>query len=202
MITVYLYPGEANPNDVMLSDPTVLRSGTTVTFSLAATEGADLSSGAITTIALPSMYLVVTEGADAMSATVTFTPLVIPAPPPPNPDKFQGPAQPAGVIGRLILEGYLTDYGYDILIGISGLTSETITLAGVSESGKIVGYPEVQHVTSQKVLTDSVLQNGTFVIHIDDLKPTWRRLVFIKSGSSDHVNIELDSQFEWVDARR
>jgi hypothetical protein len=202
MITVYLYPGEANPNDVILSDPTVLRSGATITFSLAATEGADLSSGAITTIALPNMYLVVTEGADAMSATVSFTPVVIPVTPPPTPDKFKGPAQPQGIVGRLILEGYLTDYGHDILFAISGLTSETITLAGVSESGQIVGYPELQYSNSSKVIKGSTVQNGTYVIHIDDLKPQWRRLVFIKSGSSDHVNIELDSQFEWVDTRR
>lgn len=36
MTDVYLYPGEASPNDVKLSDPTVLRGGVTVTVDVAA----------------------------------------------------------------------------------------------------------------------------------------------------------------------
>ena len=114
-------------------------------------------------------------------------------------DTFLGPPKPLGVIGRLVIERQLAEDGQDVVIAISSLRSETITLAGESASGKIIGYPVVRHLKSGAIVTDSVLQNGVFVIRVDDLKPVWDNLVFIKSGSDDRVQLQIESLFEYVE---
>ena len=114
-------------------------------------------------------------------------------------DTFLGPPKPLGVIGRLVIERQLAEDGQDVVIAISSLRSETITLAGESASGKIIGYPVVRHLKSGAVVPDSVLQNGVFVIRVDDLKPVWDNLVFIKSGSDDRVQLQIESLFEYVE---
>jgi len=114
-------------------------------------------------------------------------------------DTFLGPPKPLGVIGRLVIERQLAEDGQEVVIALSGLRSETITLAGESASGKIIGYPVVRHLKSGAVVPDSVLQNGVFVIRVDDLKPVWDNLVFIKSGSDDRVQLQIESLFEYVE---
>ncbi len=114
-------------------------------------------------------------------------------------DTFLGPPKPLGVIGRLVIERQLAEDGQEVVIALSGLRSETITLAGESASGKIIGYPVVRHLKSGAIVTDSVLQNGVFVIRVDDLKPIWDNLVFIKSGNDDRVLVQIESLFEYVE---
>ena len=114
-------------------------------------------------------------------------------------DTFLGPPKPLGVIGRLVIERQLAEDGQEVVIALSGLRSETITLAGESAAGAIVGYPVVRHLKSGDVVSDSVLQNGVFVIRVDDLKPIWDNLVFIKSGNDDRVLVQIESLFEYVE---
>ena len=114
-------------------------------------------------------------------------------------DTFLGPPKPLGVIGRLVIERQLAEDGQDVVIALSGLRSETITLAGESAAGAIVGYPVVRHLKSGAIVTDSVLQNGVFVIRVDDLKPIWDNLAFIKSGNSDRVDLTIESLFDYVE---
>ena len=116
-------------------------------------------------------------------------------------DTFLGPPKPLGVIGRLVIERQLAEDGQDVVIALSGLRSETITLAGESATGAIVGYPVVRHLKSGAIAPDSVLQNGVFVIRVDDLKPNWDSISFIKSGSSDRLVLSIEGQFDYVDAR-
>jgi len=114
-------------------------------------------------------------------------------------DTFLGPPKPLGVIGRLVIERQLAEDGQDVVIALSGLRSETITLAGESAAGAIVGYPVVRHLKSGAVVPESVIQNGVFVIRVDDLKPVWDNLVFIKSGNDDRVLVQIESLFEYVE---
>jgi len=114
-------------------------------------------------------------------------------------DTFLGPPKPLGVIGRLVIERQLAEDGQDVVIALSGLRSETVTIAGESTSGSIIGYPVVRHLKSGAIVTDSVLQNGVFVIRVDDLKPIWDNLVFIKSGNDDRVLVQIESLFEYVE---
>ncbi len=114
-------------------------------------------------------------------------------------DTFLGPPKPLGVIGRLVIERQLAEDGQEVVIALSGLRSETITLAGESAAGSIIGYPVVRHLKSGAIVTDSVLQNGVFVIRVDDLKPIWDNLVFIKSGNDDRVLVQIESLFEYVE---
>jgi hypothetical protein len=260
MITVYLYPGDASPNNVILSDPTVLRSGAVASISLSATEGSDLAAGSLAVVVslalaategadigagtvsvLMLLSLAATDGADTCSASVTVvassdmaiaategadtllaamavltTDLLLSAtegadlaafyifpvlPPVANPDRFQAPAKKGGVIGRLSLDRPLSDYGFDILVSISGCSSETIQIIGESASGKLLGPPEIQPEKSSKLIPDAIVQNGNYVIHIDDLMPDWDNLAFIKSGSSDRISVVIEGPFDWVDAR-
>ena len=114
-------------------------------------------------------------------------------------DTFLGPPKPLGVIGRLVIERQLAEDGQEVVIALSGLRSETITLAGESAAGAIVGYPVVRHLKSGAIVPDSVLQNGVFVIRVDDLKPVWDNLVFIKSGNDDRVLVQIESLFDYVE---
>ena len=114
-------------------------------------------------------------------------------------DTFLGPPKPLGVIGRLVIERQLAEDRQEVVIALSGLRSETITLAGESASGKIIGYPVVRHLKSGAIVPDSVLQNGVFVIRVDDLKPNWDNIAFIKSGSDDRVAVTIESLFEYVE---
>jgi len=114
-------------------------------------------------------------------------------------DTFLGPPKPLGVIGRLVIERQLAEDGQEVVIALSGLRSETITLAGESAAGAIVGYPVVRHLKSGDVVSDSVLQNGVFVIRVDDLKGDWDNIAFIKSGSDDRVQLQIESLFEYVE---
>lgn len=114
-------------------------------------------------------------------------------------DTFLGPPKPLGVIGRLVIERQLAEDGQDVVIALSGLRSETITLAGESASGKVIGYPVVRHLKSGAVVTDSVLQNGVFVIRVDDLKGDWESIAFIKSGNDDRVLVQIESLFDYVE---
>ena len=116
-------------------------------------------------------------------------------------DTFLGPPKPLGVIGRLVIERQLAEDGQEVIIAISGLRSETITLASEATNGAIVGYPVVRHLKSGVVVPESVLQNGVFVIRVDDLKPNWDSIAFIKSGSSDRLALSIEGQFDYVDAR-
>ena len=61
-------------------------------------------------------------------------------------DTFLGPPKPLGVIGRLVIERQLAEDGQEVVIALSGLRSETITLAGESAAGKIIGYPVVRQL--------------------------------------------------------
>jgi len=114
-------------------------------------------------------------------------------------DTFLGPPKPLGVIGRLVIERQLAEDGQEVVIAVSGLRSETVTLAGESVSGNIIGYPVVRHLKSGAVVTDSILQNGVFVIRVDDLKGDWDNIAFIKSGSDDRVAVTIESLFEYVE---
>jgi len=114
-------------------------------------------------------------------------------------DTFLGPPKPLGVIGRLVIERQLAEDGQEVVIALYGLRSETITLAGESASGKIIGYPVVRHLKSGAVVPDSVLQNGVFVIRVDDLKGDWDSIAFVKSGNDDRVLVQIESLFEYVE---
>lgn len=109
--------------------------------------------------------------------------------------------QKLGVIGRLAIERRLADGGQEIVIAITGLKSETITLAGEGTNGSIVGYPVVRRLKSSSIIPDSVLQNGVFVIRVDDIRGGWDSIAFIKSGSADRVVLTLEGPFDWVDSR-
>jgi len=124
-----------------------------------------------------------------------------PVAPPPYPDRFRGPVKPLGIIGRLALDRQLSDYGFDILISISGLRSETIQIQGESVSGKLLGPVEIQPELTTTIIPDAMLQNGNFVIHIDDLKPEWNNLALIKSGSDDRVVLTIEGPFDYIDSR-
>ena len=114
-------------------------------------------------------------------------------------DTFKGPPKKAGVMGRLALDRQLSDYGFDILVVIAGLRSETIQIQGEAVNGTLLGPVEIQPEKSTTLIPDAILQNGNFVIHIDDLKEGWDNLVFLKSGSDDRVQITIDSPFEYVE---
>ena len=114
-------------------------------------------------------------------------------------DTFKGPPKKAGVIGRLSLDRQLSDYGFDILISISGMRSETIQIQGEAANGTLLGPVEIQPEKSSALIPDAMLQNGVFVIHIDDLKRDWDNLAFIKSGSDDRATITIESPFDYVE---
>lgn len=114
-------------------------------------------------------------------------------------DTYKGPPQKQGIIGRLAIDRQLSDYGFDILISISGLYSETIQICGESVNGTILGPVEIQPEKSTTIIPDAIVQNGNFVIHIDDLKPEWDSLCFVKSGNSDPVKIQIDSLYDYVE---
>lgn len=175
-----------------------------VSVALAATEGADTLAASVDVVAGSSdLALDATEGADVLAAVMDreVDPVAPPVAPTPYPDRYQGPTKPLGVIGRLAIERQLAEDNQEIVIAITGLRSETITLAGEGANGAIVGYPVVRHLKSGAVVSDSVLQNGVFVIRVDDLKPNWDSIAFIKSGSSDRLVLSIEGQFDYVDAR-
>ena len=113
-------------------------------------------------------------------------------------DTFKGPPQKQGIIGRLALDRQLSDYGFSILVSIRGLGSETIQVRGESVSGKILANVEIQPERSKTIIPNSILQNGDYVIHIDDIKREWDNIVFIKSGSGDRVDLYIESLFDYV----
>jgi len=170
-----------------------------VSLACAASEGADTLDASLDVVAGASdLALDATEGADVLAALMDrpADPLVGPAA---YPDRFAGPVKPLGVLGRLAIERQLAEDGQEVIVAITGLRSETVTIAGESTSGSIIGYPVVRHLKSGAIVTDSVLQNGVFVIRVDDLKPVWDNLVFIKSGSDDRVQLQIESLFEYVE---
>lgn len=113
-------------------------------------------------------------------------------------DAFKGPPQKQGVIGRLVLDRALFDYGFDIHFSITGLSSEAMTIYGETTDGALVKGPTVHDPRTLNAVEQT--QNGAFVIRIDDIKPEWDSLAFVKSGSLDNANIQIDSVFQWVDA--
>ena len=170
-----------------------------VSLACAASEGADTLDASLDVVAGASdLALDATEGADIFTALMDrpADPLVGPAA---YPDRFAGPVKPLGVLGRLAIERQLAEDGQEVIVAITGLRSETVTIAGESTSGSIIGYPVVRHLKSGAIVTDSVLQNGVFVIRVDDLKPVWDNLVFIKSGNDDRVQLQIESLFEYVE---
>ena len=114
-------------------------------------------------------------------------------------DTFKGPPKKAGVIGRLALDRQLSDYGFDILVSISGMRSETIQIQGEAANGTLLGPVEIQPEKSATLIPDAIIQNGVFVIHIDDLKREWDSLAFVKSGNDDRVILTIESPFEYVE---
>lgn len=179
MATIWLYPGEVNPYNIKLSDPTVQRSG-----------GGGSISGAADL--LQAVQTLTASGAIPVNAAVGFVKRQ-------QSDQFQGPPKKQGIIGRLALDRQLSDYGVDILIAISGLSSETLQICGESSGGNILSPTEIQPEKGTTLIPNAIVQNGTFVIHIDDLKPDWDNLAFIKSGSSDPVKITIESLFDYVE---
>ena len=113
-------------------------------------------------------------------------------------DAFKGPPQKQGVIGRLVLDRALLNYGFDIYFGIKGLSSESIAVYGETTNGALVQGPTVHD--SRTLNAVEQIQNGSFVIRIDDIKGEWDSLAFVKSGGLDNANIQIDSVFQWVDA--
>lgn len=136
---------------------------------------------------------------NAFEVSDSVGPVITPVAADAYPDRFQGPTKPLGVIGRLAIERQYAEDGQEVIIAITGLRSETITLAGESASGAIVGYPVVKTLKSGSVVPDSVLQNGVFVIIVDDLKGDWESIAFIKSGNDDRVAVTIESLFEYVE---
>jgi len=120
--------------------------------------------------------------------------------PPPTPDRFQAAPLSGGVMGRLAIERPLVDYNQDIIISISGLASETVTLYAESASGVRIGNVPLHYLKTGKGVDGSSIQNGTYVIKADDLKWTWDNIAFLKSGSSDRVALTIESQFDYVEA--
>lgn len=115
-------------------------------------------------------------------------------------DAFKGPPQNQGVIGRLVLDRALVDYGFDIYIGINGLTSETITVHGEDARGNLVQGPPVHDSRTKNEVEQ--IQNGSFVIRIDDIEDVWANLAFVKSGGMDSASLQIESAFDYVDAPR
>lgn len=171
-----------------------------LSLALGATEGADTLDGAVTiTAAAVDLSMAVTEGADGFLAAIAiYIPPAITGPAP-FADRFAGPVKPLGVIGRLAIERQLAEDGQEIVIAITGLKSETITLGGEASNGSIVGYPVVRQLKSGSVVPESIVQNGVFVIRVDDLKPDWENIAFIKSGNDDRVSIEIESLFDYIE---
>ena len=114
-------------------------------------------------------------------------------------DTFQGPPKKQGVIGRLVLDRALANYGFDITIAVSGLSSESLSLYAEGVDGSIVGEPTIYRNTNKVI--ENPIQNGVFTIRIDDIKPGWDNIVFIKSGSLDRVKLDIESMFDYVEAR-
>ena len=117
-------------------------------------------------------------------------------------DAFKGPPQNQGVIGRLVLDRALVDYGFDIYIGINGLTSETITIQGEDARGNLMDGPPIRYSLQGEPLEAGLVQNGSFVIRIDDIEEGWANLAFVKSGGMDSASLQIESAFDYVDAPR
>ena len=115
-------------------------------------------------------------------------------------DTFKGPPQRQGIIGRLALDRQLADYGFAIYFSFRGLTSETITIQGESSKGILSSGPVVRYSKTQQAITGDTIQNGDFLIRIDDLKRDWDNLCFIKSGRQDRLLVEIDSPFDYVES--
>lgn len=115
-------------------------------------------------------------------------------------DTFKGPPQRQGIIGRLALDRQLADYGFAVYFSFRGLSSETITIQGESAKGVLTDGPKIRHTKTGAIVDGNTVQNGDFLIRMDDLDHKWENLCFTKSGALDRLEIELDSPFDYVEA--
>jgi len=115
-------------------------------------------------------------------------------------DTFKGPPQKQGIIGRLALDRQLADYGFAIYFSFRGLSSESITIQGESSKGVLSDGPTIRYAKSLVAVDGNTIQNGDFLIRMDDLDQKWENLCFIKSGALDRLEIQLDSPFDYVEA--
>lgn len=115
-------------------------------------------------------------------------------------DTFKGPPQKQGIIGRLDIGRQPSSYALPVFFSIRGLSSETITIQGEASNGLLSDGPPIRYLSSNRLVDGTTIQNGDYVISVDDFDPKWTALCFTKSGSLDRLDLQFESPFEYVTA--